>query len=196
MRICSISAPSWMRTEKKLNAGPADQLPEVDIQARLVTRPAQLSGQTVTLPEQSPYGRTLIEISDEISGDIHVVVKLSRNASVSNRRVLAAAGLHWHGRLGRWTGKTNTEALESLRSAFGERVEARALALPVEEAGPERVDAPDSNASVLDADVKAIAADLAETEAVEPGPNQSAATASLRVPLHSLRGFPRVRPLG
>jgi membrane-bound lytic murein transglycosylase F len=60
-------------TEKKLNPGPADQLPAVDIQARLVTRPAQLSGRTVTLPEQSPYGRTLVEVSDEISGEIHVI---------------------------------------------------------------------------------------------------------------------------
>jgi hypothetical protein len=130
------------------------------------------------------------------SGDVEVVVKLSRNASVSNRRALAAAGLHWHGRLGRWTGKTSGEALQSLRSAFGERVEARALAVPVEEAGPERVDASDGDASALDADVKAIVEDLAETEAVEPESNQSAATASLRVPLHSLRGFPRARPLG
>jgi membrane-bound lytic murein transglycosylase F len=60
-------------TEKALSPGPADQLPEVDMQARLVTRPAQLSGQTVTLPEQSPYSRTLVEVSDEISGEIHVV---------------------------------------------------------------------------------------------------------------------------
>lgn len=60
-------------TEKVMAPGPADQLPEVDIQARLITRPAQLSGQTVTLPEQSPYTRTLIELSDEIAGDIHVI---------------------------------------------------------------------------------------------------------------------------
>src|SRR5882672_5982327 len=60
-------------TEKAMAPGPADQLPEVDIQARLITRPAQLSGQTVTLPEQSPYARTLVELSDEIAGDIHVV---------------------------------------------------------------------------------------------------------------------------
>lgn len=60
-------------TEKVLNPGAADQSPAVDIQARLVTRPAQLSGQTVTLPEQSPYGRTLVEVSDEISGEIHVI---------------------------------------------------------------------------------------------------------------------------
>src|SRR6266550_1292698 len=60
-------------TEKAMAPGPADQLPEVDIQARLITKPSQLSGQTVTLPEQSPYARTLVELSDEIAGDIHVV---------------------------------------------------------------------------------------------------------------------------
>jgi membrane-bound lytic murein transglycosylase F len=60
-------------TEKALAAGPADPLPEIDIQARLVTRAAQLSGRTVSLPEKSAYRPTLIELSDEISGDIHVV---------------------------------------------------------------------------------------------------------------------------
>ncbi|MFL6210599.1 MAG: transglycosylase SLT domain-containing protein [Pyrinomonadaceae bacterium] len=59
--------------EKALQPGPADELPEIDIQARLVTRPAQLAGKTVTVPEQSPYQRTLIELADEISGDIQVV---------------------------------------------------------------------------------------------------------------------------
>ena len=60
-------------TEKALAAGPADPLPEIDIQARLVTRAAQLAGRTVNLPQESAYRRTLIELSDEISGDIHVV---------------------------------------------------------------------------------------------------------------------------
>ncbi|MFL6228646.1 MAG: transglycosylase SLT domain-containing protein [Pyrinomonadaceae bacterium] len=59
--------------EKALAPGPADESPEVDIQARLVTRPAQLAGKTVNLPEKSPYERTLVELSDEISGDVHVV---------------------------------------------------------------------------------------------------------------------------
>ncbi len=59
--------------EKVLAAGPADQLPEVYIQGRLITKPAQLAGKTITLPEQSPYNRTLIELSDEISGEIHVI---------------------------------------------------------------------------------------------------------------------------
>jgi membrane-bound lytic murein transglycosylase F len=60
-------------TEKALEPGPADELPEMDIEARLVTRPAQLAGETVHLPEQHPYKRTLVELSDEVSGDIHVV---------------------------------------------------------------------------------------------------------------------------
>jgi membrane-bound lytic murein transglycosylase F len=60
-------------TEKALAPGPADQLPEVDIQARLVTKPSQLAGRTVSLPEKSAYHQTLIELSEEISGDIYVV---------------------------------------------------------------------------------------------------------------------------
>lgn len=59
--------------EKALAAGPADPLPEIDIQARLVTRPTQLAGRTVNLPEKSAYHQTLLELSEEISGDIHVV---------------------------------------------------------------------------------------------------------------------------
>src|SRR5919106_3558310 len=60
-------------TEKAIKPGPADPVPEVDIQARLITNPAQLAGQRVDLPEQSPFRRTLMELSDEISGDIYVV---------------------------------------------------------------------------------------------------------------------------
>ena len=60
-------------TEQVIKPGPADELPEMDIQARLVNRPAQLAGQTVTLPQQSPYKRTLLELADNISGDINVV---------------------------------------------------------------------------------------------------------------------------
>ena len=59
--------------EQALEPGPANPLPEVDIQARLVSQPAQLAGHTVTLPEDSAYRRTLVELSDEITGDIHVV---------------------------------------------------------------------------------------------------------------------------
>ena len=59
--------------EKAMAPGPADPSPEVDIPARLVTAPAQLAGRQVDLPEKSPYSRTLVELSDEINGDIHVV---------------------------------------------------------------------------------------------------------------------------
>lgn len=60
-------------TQKALQPGPADETPEMDIQARLITKPQQLAGQTVTVPEKSPYRRTLVELADEISGDVHVV---------------------------------------------------------------------------------------------------------------------------
>ena len=60
--------------EKALTPGPAqDDLPEIDIQARLITKPTQLSGETVHLPEKSPYRRTLVELADSVSGDIHIV---------------------------------------------------------------------------------------------------------------------------
>jgi membrane-bound lytic murein transglycosylase F len=60
-------------TEKVMEPGPADQSPEMDIEARLITKPSQLGGKTVNLPEKSPYRRSLVELSDEISNDIYVV---------------------------------------------------------------------------------------------------------------------------
>ncbi|HYO63517.1 MAG TPA: transglycosylase SLT domain-containing protein [Pyrinomonadaceae bacterium] len=59
--------------ERILEPGPADQMPEVDIQARLVSQPTQLAGKRVDLPEQHAYKRALVELEDEISGDIEVV---------------------------------------------------------------------------------------------------------------------------
>ncbi|HEV2763081.1 MAG TPA: transporter substrate-binding domain-containing protein, partial [Pyrinomonadaceae bacterium] len=59
--------------ERILEPGPADSLPELDIQAKLVARPAQLAGERVDLPEQHPYRRALLELEEEISGDIEVV---------------------------------------------------------------------------------------------------------------------------
>ena len=53
---------------------PADIKPdEIEIPARLITRPSQLAGETVTLPKKSAYRRRLMELADEISGDINVV---------------------------------------------------------------------------------------------------------------------------
>jgi membrane-bound lytic murein transglycosylase F len=66
-------AAAGKAVEKALAPGPAEPSPEVDVQARLVTRPEQLSGKRVDLPVKSPYERTLVELADDISGDIHVV---------------------------------------------------------------------------------------------------------------------------
>jgi membrane-bound lytic murein transglycosylase F len=45
----------------------------LSIHARLIEKPAQLAGEKVTLPQGSAYKKTLVELSDEISGDITVV---------------------------------------------------------------------------------------------------------------------------
>ena len=60
--------------KQALQPAPEAPLPEeLEISARRITRPAQLAGETVTLPEKSPYMTTLIELADDISGEIHVV---------------------------------------------------------------------------------------------------------------------------
>ncbi|HVG30411.1 MAG TPA: transporter substrate-binding domain-containing protein [Pyrinomonadaceae bacterium] len=69
----SPPASAGKGAQQALKPGPADELPEVDIKARLVTRPEQLAGQTVNLPQKSAYKRTLVELADEVSGDIRVV---------------------------------------------------------------------------------------------------------------------------
>ena len=54
--------------------GEAEDLPEeVEIEARLVTKPSGLAGEEVHLPGNSPYEETLLELEDEITGDIYVV---------------------------------------------------------------------------------------------------------------------------
>lgn len=54
--------------------GEAEDLPEeVEFEARLVTNPSQLAGEEVHLPGSSPYEETLLELEDEITGDIYVV---------------------------------------------------------------------------------------------------------------------------
>jgi membrane-bound lytic murein transglycosylase F len=62
------------QVKEEVKAEPADvKTEDIEIEARLITRPSQLAGETVTLPKGSAYRRTLIELSDEISGDINVV---------------------------------------------------------------------------------------------------------------------------
>ncbi|MFY9557322.1 MAG: transporter substrate-binding domain-containing protein, partial [Blastocatellia bacterium] len=62
------------QVKREITSEPTDvKTDEVEVEARLITRPSQLAGETVTLPKGSAYRKTLIELSDEISGDIHVV---------------------------------------------------------------------------------------------------------------------------
>jgi membrane-bound lytic murein transglycosylase F len=61
-----------------LKPGPAERAPApggdaLKVRARLVQRPAELAGRRVTVPEGSPHAHTLLELEDEISGDINVV---------------------------------------------------------------------------------------------------------------------------
>jgi membrane-bound lytic murein transglycosylase F len=46
---------------------------EIAIEARPITRPEDLAGETITLDEGSPYSERLVELSDAVTGDIHVV---------------------------------------------------------------------------------------------------------------------------
>ncbi|PYT07137.1 MAG: hypothetical protein DMF60_07750 [Acidobacteria bacterium] len=60
--------------EKDIKSEPADvKSPVIEIHARLITKPSQLAGETVMLPKRSAYRSTLLELADEISGDINVV---------------------------------------------------------------------------------------------------------------------------
>ena len=54
-------------------ARPATPPPVVTARVRQIQRPSQLQGQRVDVPEQSAFTRTLIELADTLTGDIHVV---------------------------------------------------------------------------------------------------------------------------
>lgn len=58
-------------------------------------------------------------------GTIQTFVRLSRNASVANRKALDGAGLRWNGRSGGWRGLVSPAQLVGLRHAFGDRVQTR-----------------------------------------------------------------------
>jgi len=45
----------------------------ITVRARLVDRPAELAGQRVDISRRSPYRRTLLELNDELTQDVHVV---------------------------------------------------------------------------------------------------------------------------
>jgi membrane-bound lytic murein transglycosylase F len=67
-------APLPEPVKEAIKSEPADVKSEdIEIDARLITKPAQLAGETVTLPKGSAYQKTLVELADEISGEIQVV---------------------------------------------------------------------------------------------------------------------------
>jgi len=52
---------------------PDDALPTVQVRARLVSRPAQLAGDTLHLPGSYPLNERIVELSDSLTGDITIV---------------------------------------------------------------------------------------------------------------------------
>lgn len=54
-------------------AAGADLPDSIAVRARLVRRPADLQGREVTLPKESAYYETLVELSDTLTGDVAVV---------------------------------------------------------------------------------------------------------------------------
>jgi membrane-bound lytic murein transglycosylase F len=74
-------------TDTILKPGPAEPGPKrLSVPVRLVQSPADLRGQRVTLPAESPYVPTLVELEDEISGDINVV-EVERSAEAIVREI-------------------------------------------------------------------------------------------------------------
>ena len=59
--------------KQALKPAPDAPLEEIEIQAQRISRPADLAGERVDVPEKSAYKKVLLELNDEISGDIHVV---------------------------------------------------------------------------------------------------------------------------
>ena len=60
--------------KEEIKSEPSDVKPdEMEIGARLISKPSELAGETVHLPKGSAYIKTLVELSDNISGDINVV---------------------------------------------------------------------------------------------------------------------------
>jgi hypothetical protein len=128
----------------------------------------------------------------EAQANIQVFVKFGRNASASNRQLLLAAGLHWHGRHGGWSGCVTRERLAHLRRVFGRRVEKPE---EVSTEGDARA-SPENAPGAVSADLEAIAApaegEQGQVEAAAPG-DKSVSTATTR--LRSTFGFPSRRPI-
>lgn len=115
-------------------------------------------------------------------GTIQAFVRLSRNASVSNRKVLDSAGLRWNGRSGGWTGLVSAAQLAELRQVFGLRVEKP-------EGGNEGQDLIDDAQGAVSADVKAIDKPFDEVQGKTDEAVSSSSDATL-IPRSPFGGFP------
>jgi len=119
--------------------------------------------------------------------EIAAEVRLSGNASVSNRKALDAAGLRWNGRRERWTGLLSAAQLVELRRVFDERVEKP-------KKGEEGQDLQTTAPGALSADVEAIVkpADEVQGTTGETVPSMSDATL---IPRSPFGGFPVRHPM-
>jgi membrane-bound lytic murein transglycosylase F len=74
--VAAAKLPKPADTLIKEGTAPGGATPNAaatSIRARIVQRPADLAGKRVTLPQDSPFRWTLLELSDTITGDIRVV---------------------------------------------------------------------------------------------------------------------------
>jgi len=116
-------------------------------------------------------------------------VRLSRNASTSNRQALKAAGLRWNGRNAGWTGYVSRAQLAELRRVFGKRVEKPEEKPEDVDAGEDPGSSPEGAQGLVSADVGAVAVPVQgeQGQTDEAAPSVSAATMAIRLPFG---GFP------
>ncbi|MEP0546142.1 MAG: transglycosylase SLT domain-containing protein [Rhodothermales bacterium] len=113
----------------------AEDLPEeVQIDAKLITKPSGLAGETVHVPGSSGYAERLLELSDEITGDIEVV---EVGGDVSVERLIRGVAT------GAIDLTVSSEELAQLKESYFTNIVARPqLGEPVEVAWAVRLNAP------------------------------------------------------
>ncbi len=123
--------------------GEAENQPEaVELSARLVSEPADLAGEAVYLPGNSPYEENLAELSDEVTGDIYVV-ELGGDVSAEELIRQVAAGTVDY--------TVSQENVAELRSAYYTNIVVRPVMGPAHEvAWAVRSNAPDLRKALSD----------------------------------------------
>ena len=113
----------------------AEDLPEeVEIEAKLITKPSGLAGETVHVPGSSGYAERLMELSDEITGDIEVV---EVGGNVSAERLIRGVAT------GAIDLTVSSEELAKLKESYFTNIVARPeLGEPIEVVWAVRLNAP------------------------------------------------------